>query len=140
MKSSEPGPPSLACPLCQEEGEAKLAVAGYDILECRQCRHRYLPQPLPLEHTESTFEDDYFEGGGAGYPDYLKEGRILQKRGEWFAEKIRKHLVDPSPSIFDVGAAAGFVLKGFEEKGFRPSGIEPNARMATLSLLDGPLA
>ena len=83
-----------------------------------------------MQHTEAAFEDDYFAGGGAGYPDYLKEGRILQKRGRWFARRLKRYLADPHPSIFDVGAAAGFVLKGFEEEGFQTAGIEPNATMA----------
>ncbi len=117
------------CPVCESPGTVAFEVAGHEILDCPVCGHRYLAQPLPPTHTESAFRDDYFEGGGAGYPDYLSEGRILRRRGRWFARRLRRHLPMAHPRLLDVGAAAGFLMRGFEDEGFHPRGIEPNRAM-----------
>ena len=75
----------------------------------------------------SNYSDDYFFKGGAGYSDYTLEKDMLIKRGEYYADKISKYLV--AGKVLDVGAAAGFLLKGFENKGWEGTGIEPNHSM-----------
>lgn len=42
--------------------------------------------------------------------------------------------------MLDVGAAAGFLLKGFEDRGWTGRGIEPNARMAAYARTELGLA
>jgi SAM-dependent methyltransferase len=78
-------------------------------------------------HVERTYGDSYFTGGGAGYSDYLSEGALLRAAGRRYAALLRRH-TEPG-RILDIGAAAGFVLKGFEDRGWRCTGIEPNPTM-----------
>jgi SAM-dependent methyltransferase len=80
------------------------------------------------DHVAHVYGDDYFEGGSAGYPDYLSESEILTSQGHRYAELMSRYL--EAGTVLDVGAAAGFKLKGFVEKGWRGEGVEPNAKMA----------
>jgi hypothetical protein len=41
---------------------------------------------------------------------------------------VARHI--PAGTVLDVGAAAGFVLKGLEDAGWQGEGIEPNDTMA----------
>jgi 2-polyprenyl-3-methyl-5-hydroxy-6-metoxy-1,4-benzoquinol methylase len=52
---------------------------------------------------------------------------MLIKRGEYYAGKMSKYM--QSGKMLDVGAAAGFLIKGFENRGWRATGIEPNNSM-----------
>jgi SAM-dependent methyltransferase len=75
-----------------------------------------------------VYNDHYFHGGEAGYPDYLSERDILISHGRRYARLLKNYTT--AGTVLDVGAAAGFVLKGFEESGWSGIGIEPNPRMA----------
>jgi SAM-dependent methyltransferase len=81
------------------------------------------------EHVSRTYSNSYFFGGGAGYPNYLLEERMLIKHGMYYASLAEK-VLKKTGSILDVGSAAGFILKGFAEKGWNCTGIEPNETMA----------
>jgi SAM-dependent methyltransferase len=83
---------------------------------------------VDVDHVTRTYDDAYFNAGGAGYPDYLAEGDLLRERGRWYARQVACFM--PVGAVLDVGAAAGFLLKGFEDLGWRGEGIEPNATMA----------
>lgn len=52
---------------------------------------------------------------------------MLIARGEKYAE-ITGRFMKPG-TLFDVGAAAGFLMKGFKNKGWEVHGIEPNSNM-----------
>ena len=65
---------------------------------------------------KDVYGDDYFFEGGAGYSDDTSEGDMLRKRGGYYAEMINKLTKEPGVML-DVGAAAGFLLKGFTDKG-----------------------
>jgi SAM-dependent methyltransferase len=67
-------------------------------------------------------------GGGAGYPDYVSEQRVLTQRGRRYA-KLMRTFATPG-TLFDVGAAAGFIADGFGSEGWKPAGLEPNRSMA----------
>lgn len=100
----------------------------YRILECEVCGLRYTNPNLTLnDHLKDVYNDDYFFGGMDGYPDYFKEKDILIKQGEHYA-KIVGEFCKPG-TLLDVGAAAGFLMKGFENKGWNVTGIEPNKTM-----------
>jgi SAM-dependent methyltransferase len=104
------------------------AHQGYWILGCEVCHHR-TTEIAPCEnHVERIYDDQYFQGGGAGYSDYLSEARILRTHGQKYGSLL-SHYTEPG-TLLDVGAAAGFLLKGFTDKGWRGEGIEPNSRMA----------
>jgi 2-polyprenyl-3-methyl-5-hydroxy-6-metoxy-1,4-benzoquinol methylase len=81
-------------------------------------------------HVANTYSDDYFYGGAAGYPNYLDEKDILIRRGHYYAKLLSKH-IEKLGKVLDVGAAAGFILKGFIDNGWEGRGIEVNDNMAS---------
>jgi SAM-dependent methyltransferase len=119
----------MKCPLCQYSSEAAFTVKGYSLLDCRKCTHRFAEVAnTGNDHAKAIYDDSYFSGGGAGYLDYLLEGEMLRERGRRYAQKLEKY-TQPG-RVLDVGAAAGFILKGFADKGWRGMGLEPNEGMA----------
>lgn len=83
---------------------------------------------MATDHVERVYGDQYFKGGGAGYADYLSEAHILTAHGRRYARLLARWM-EPG-EMLDVGAAAGFVLKGFVDAGWRGAGVEPNETMA----------
>jgi SAM-dependent methyltransferase len=101
---------------------------NYAIYDCSICHHRYSIIDQDKEnHIKSVYSDSYFLDGKDGYPNYLNEKKILIKHGEFYARKLAK-IMQPG-KMFDVGAAAGFIMKGFQNNGWDCSGIEPNKSM-----------
>ena len=134
----------MKCPLCQSESNFVFEAKGFPVRDCAVCRHRFAEVVAGENHTAQTYDDSYFTGGGAGYSDYLAEGEMLCKRGGDYAKILSKYT--ETGTMLDVGAAAGFILKGFVENGWRGIGIEPNRRMAkfggeslNLQILNGDL-
>ena len=117
------------CPLCRAPAKQVFEKYGVWIRECQACSHRYAaPEQPQEEHVATLYDDDYFFGGGAGYDDYLSECDLLVAHGRRYA-KVLSRFTEPG-LILDVGAAAGFVLKGFVDAGWPGQGVEPNATMA----------
>ncbi|MBL8166245.1 MAG: class I SAM-dependent methyltransferase [Anaerolineae bacterium] len=83
------------------------------------------PQP---EHVAQVYADSYFKDGGAGYPDYLGESDLLIAHGARYGRLLRRYM--QPETVLDVGAAAGFILKGLQTAGWTGMGLEPNAAMA----------
>jgi len=106
----------------------QFSCEGFQISDCQSCGHRFVQDDIPSTHVENVYGDDYFNGGNAGYVDYLSEGEMLRKRGSMYARILKAHM--PAGRMLDVGAAAGFLLKGFQDEGWKGEGVEPNARMA----------
>lgn len=80
-------------------------------------------------HISNIYCDEYFHSGGAGYPNYFDEKEILIKHGRYYGEVLSKYGLQTG-KLLDIGAAAGFVLKGLTEKGWKGYGVEPNDHMA----------
>ena len=99
------------------------------MLDCAACSHRFAEIEADESHVAETYDDSYFNGGGAGYSDYLVETEMLRKRGQMYAKKIEK-FSDTKGKVLDVGAAAGFILQGFIDGGWNGAGLEPNAVIA----------
>jgi SAM-dependent methyltransferase len=86
---------------------------------------------MPTTHSiDEIYGDTYFEGGGAGYTDYLAEERLLHQRGQFYARRAAAR-IKPG-RLLDVGAAAGCFLQGWIDAGWQGEGIEPNSKMANL--------
>lgn len=119
----------MLCPLCQSESKFAFEAKGFGVRDCAACAHRFAEIAADENHVSAVYDDSYFTGGGAGYTDYLAEGELLEKRGRMYARKLEKFGLK-NGKILDVGAAAGFLLKGFTESGWRGIGLEPNAEMA----------
>ena len=124
----------LACPICRESGKFALKIESYEIAECQQCVHRYLDEELAVNHTARHYNDDYFDGGGAGYTDYLAQETLITAYGRRYADLIRRHSGTGPGKLLDVGSAAGFLMKGFQDRGWDVLGTEPNRKMSELAL------
>jgi SAM-dependent methyltransferase len=118
----------MICQICGSGMQRKFARHGYDICECGKCHHQSAKIDETHNHVARVYSDDYFRSGGAGYPDYLGEAKILIDHGRRYARLVSRHL--PPGRMLDVGAASGFILKGFIECGWAGRGIEPNGQMA----------
>lgn len=119
----------MICPLCTQAASTRcFQKHGYWILECQQCQHRYADLDPASNHVEAVYGDHYFHAGGDGYPDYLGEADLITRHAHQYGQMLKQH-VTPG-QLLDVGAAAGFILKGFQETGWAGQGLEPNDRMA----------
>jgi SAM-dependent methyltransferase len=118
----------MQCPLCKAETERVFEVKNYWIRDCAACGHRFTELAAAEDHVDKIYDDSYFDGGGAGYSDYLREADILRQRGKWYGRLLAKYV--RKGKVLDVGAAAGFVLKGLVDSGWKGVGVEPNASMA----------
>jgi 2-polyprenyl-3-methyl-5-hydroxy-6-metoxy-1,4-benzoquinol methylase len=121
-------PLNFPCPLCRQDSQRQLRKYECWIRDCKSCGHRFAELQTAPEHAAQIYGDDYFTGGGAGYPNYVAEARLLRQHGNRYA-KLLKRYVSPG-RILDIGAAAGLILKGFEDEGWQGQGLEPNAKMA----------
>lgn len=119
----------MNCPLCNSESKFAFAAKGFDLRDCVKCSHRFTAISADEAHVAEVYDDEYFSGGGAGYSDYLQEGEMLTKRGQMYAKILEKYS-SKKGKMLDVGAAAGFLLKGFAFENWNGIGLEPNAEMA----------
>jgi SAM-dependent methyltransferase len=119
----------MFCPLCQSESKIVFTAKGFPVRDCAKCSHRFAEVSTDGNHVAEIYSDEYFSGGGAGYSDYLAESEMLWRRGRDYAKILAKHDIKPG-KLLDVGAAAGFILKGFCEEGWIGTGLEPNPAMA----------
>lgn len=118
----------MECPLCRGSSRRSFEKHAISIRDCEVCEHRFAEIEAGDGHVESVYGDDYFEGGGAGYPDYLSEAGVVRRHGQRTARLLGRYM-EPG-SVLDVGAAAGFFLQGMADRGWRGRGIEPNESMA----------
>ncbi|HAX75051.1 MAG TPA: methyltransferase [Cyanobacteria bacterium UBA11372] len=118
----------MNCPICDAPTRRKFKKYGYWIKVCQTCFHQFAELTPSLAHAQQVYGDEYFEGGGAGYPNYLGEAKILRSHSSRYS-KILARYMQPG-TMLDVGAAAGFILQGFTDCGWKGLGIEPNPRMA----------
>ncbi len=118
----------MLCPICNSPSRQLFVKDGYPIRGCEVCGHRFAELPAAADHVARVYGDDYFSGGGAGYSDYLSEAELLRDRGRWYARLLGRY-TKPG-TLLDVGAAAGFILRGFLDRGWQGKGVEPNPRMA----------
>lgn len=109
---------------CSKETRLIFSIDGFNIRQCEICGLRFAKSTFQKEeHLKKTYSSDYFTGGKDGYSDYWAEENLLVKHGERYAE-ILKSFQNPG-TMLDVGAAAGFIMKGFKNKGWTVRGIEP---------------
>lgn len=119
---------SWTCPACDGPTSRKFLVREHRIRECGACRHRFVEWRPPPGHVSNIYGDDYFFGGGAGYPDYLSERDILFRHGARYADALSRYM---KPGLMlDVGAACGFISAGFRSQGWDVEALEPNRTMA----------
>jgi SAM-dependent methyltransferase len=123
---SEPG--SERCELCGARARQWCRARGYSFFVCRECDYAFVPRSESGHLTaDAVFGNDYFFGGGPGYPNYLLEADLLRAQGRRYGVLLAK-FAKPG-RILDVGAAAGFVLSGLVQSGWSGVGLEPNQTM-----------
>lgn len=118
----------MLCPLCRSESKIAFTAKDFPVRDCLKCAHRFAEISTNGNHVAEIYSDEYFTGGGAGYSNYFAEGEMLRRRGRDYAKILSKFTMPGK--ILDVGAAAGFILKGFADEGWQGFGVEPNAAMA----------
>ncbi len=116
------------CLLCGGEARSLFDKDGYDICRCAHCDHVFADYLPPRDHVGRVYGEKYFFGGGAGYPNYFREEKILRAHGRRYGKLLARYMMPGE--VLDVGAAAGFVLQGLQEQGWQGKGLEPNPRMA----------
>lgn len=119
----------MNCPLCNSPSKFAFTAKGFDLHDCTACAHRFTALAAGEKHVAEIYDDSYFNGGGAGYSDYLQETEMLIERGRMYARIIEKYSAQKG-KMLDIGAAAGFLLKGFTNESWQGYGLEPNAEMA----------
>jgi SAM-dependent methyltransferase len=119
----------MICPLCQNQSERAFETHGFWVRDCAVCKHRFAEVAADETHVSEIYADSYFDGGGAGYSDYLAEGEMLAKRGKSYAKILEKYAPNKG-KVLDVGAAAGFILRGLVDENWRGVGLEPNEKIA----------
>jgi len=119
----------MKCAICCGRCDQRFQKHGYWISECRECGHRAADVGAVdgATHVATIYGDDYFAGGGDGYPDYVAEASLLRAHGQRYGKLLSSYM--PPGSLLDVGAAAGFLLQGFIDSGWQGMGLEPNAQM-----------
>lgn len=117
----------VTCAVCGGTTFRDFQTHGHWIRECG-CGHRFALVARVADHAKRVYGDDYFNGGGGGYPDYLEEAELITDQGRFYGRLLAKYM-EPG-HVLDVGAAAGFILRGLMEHGWRGIGVEPNGNMA----------
>jgi len=121
----------MDCAICQHRTKKVFDVGVYRIVECINCNHRMVDTDGVAIDIKSIYSDDYFFSGRGGYPypNYLEERKIRVNLGRNYGRILARYIESPG-SVLDVGAAAGFILKGLTEFGWEGYGVEPNECMA----------
>ncbi len=123
--------PLRNCPVCDGPPSEIFTKRGYDIGTCIPCDHTYIVREPKPDHLESIYGDAYFSGGGDGYPNYSDQADLLIAHGKHYGQLLARYM---SPGrVLDIGAAAGFILKGLIDEGWHGDGVEPNASMAHMA-------
>lgn len=117
------------CSICLRAARSQFCVGGYRLFVCAECDFAFIdPQLAGQLRADILFDDAYFYGGGAGYTNYLAESDLLRAHGARYGALLRNV---GARYVLDVGAAAGFILRGLIDAGCNGVGIEPNASMAS---------
>lgn len=121
---------AILCPLCECLPVPVFRKSDYELMDCRVCGHRFcgFGAVAPESHVETHYGDRYFEGGGAGYADYIREGTLVRNHGRRYGKMLARKL--GANAVLDVGSAAGFFLQGLTDAGWHGKGVEPNGKMA----------
>ena len=118
----------MNCPIDNEVTQQVFQKDGFWIRECSVCHHQFIEITTSKMHATQVYGDNYFIGGGAGYSSYISEANIITDHGRRYGKILNNFI--KSGKVLDVGAAAGFILKGLREHGWDGIGLEPNATMA----------
>lgn len=122
--------PIDSCPVCGGTATAPwLRSAGFELVRCRACGHRYSTELLPPE----ALAGDYYGEAAADL-----RARVTTEKRARFAEyeELLGGALAMGPAraaALDVGCNAGELLEILKERGFRPFGVEVSQRAAAVA-------
>src|SRR5690606_29304516 len=85
---------AILCPLCECLPVPVFRESDYELMDCRVCGHRFcgFGAVAPESHVETHYGARYFEGGGAGYADYIREGNLVRNHGRRYGKMLARKL------------------------------------------------
>lgn len=119
----------MLCKICGLDSKRLFKKHDYWIRSCVGCGRRFCEVTVSDTHVDVVYNDDYFTGGNAGYSNYLEKSSILIEHGRRYGRLMQSYM--EAGKVLDIGAAAGFILKGLMDTGWSGAGIEPNKSMAS---------
>lgn len=131
MSFTEIGTIAMSCPVCGAQSKRLFTKSGYPIHACVACQHRFVAlQPGihggPCDNSEQGSPAS--PNNNRVVPLCLVEAEVRQSDGWRYAEMFKAYM--PPGTVLDVGAAAGFTLKGVLERGWHGVGLESNRQLA----------
>ncbi|MBI5640987.1 MAG: class I SAM-dependent methyltransferase [Nitrospirae bacterium] len=125
----------VSCPVCGNR-EKEAVYEGFQpfcVVRCRACGLSYLsPRKTEAALLRKYSEDDYFEGEGTGYADYIAQEEALRKTFRRFLSNLRIRGITGG-DLLEVGCGYGFLLD--EARGFfqRRTGMDFSRRAVELA-------
>jgi 2-polyprenyl-3-methyl-5-hydroxy-6-metoxy-1,4-benzoquinol methylase len=96
---------------------------GFRVLLCRSCTLQYSEHVLAATELPKLYDERYFHGAPAGYPNYERDELIHRARARHYLRDIALHVPNPG-DLLDVGCATGFFLDEARATGWRVQGWE----------------
>lgn len=115
------------CPVCgSAERSDWLDAAGFRLVECTSCKHKYSTEVLSSECLSKTYYDESAEN---------LESRIRTEKRQRFSEYVEMlgKLGCIGGRVLDVGCNAGELLEIFAKSGWQVAGVEISSGPAELA-------
>lgn len=118
---------NVPCALCGADDTRRIYTKfDYPIAKCRRCGLVYANPRADAERILSRYSRDYFWNEylpAAGAPGGKIDYTAIDGRSGALLEVIRRH-APGATRMLEVGAGAGFFLKGAEREGWQVAGVE----------------
>lgn len=122
---------AVECESCSGEAAPFRFIRDWCYYRCTRCGLIQLRAGIDETFVAEQYGDSYFTAGGAGYPNYVAESRLLRAHGRRYARILARFM---SPGrLLDVGGAAGFIAQGFSDLGWLTTVLDPNPRMIAIA-------
>ena len=115
------------CPVCSSEGRSDwLNAAGFRLVQCASCKHKYSTEVLSSECLSQTYYAESVEN---------LEARIHSEKRARFSEYLEmlSKLGCRGGRVLDVGCNAGELLELFAQSGWQVAGVEISAGPAAFA-------
>ncbi len=113
------------CLICASEQARAVDIGVHRLWRCGLCDAVY-HRPFDSAQAATRFAPEYFRGDASdGYADYLAEGPTLRRQAARYLRRLER--VNEGRRLFDVGCAAGFLLREAESRGWQAAGADVSA-------------
>lgn len=115
------------CPICRAASSAAwLRRDGYQLWRCRGCGLGFVGSEPEADELPAMYGEEYFQGGGGEYADYLADEDIHRQHARRILDQIERYRKPPA-DLLDIGCACGFLLDEARKRGWRVTGYEVSA-------------